>query len=191
MINLFTEYPPYRIDVSLYGCDGESYKAVTGHDVYETVTTNIRAAIAEGLHVQLMIVPSAYMLPWVDRVMEYAGTFGADDVMVNGMLMEANLDTGRSMEDFGLSLEENERIHRRQRDMFPRKPKTQTEEEAEFIAFIKSFNADSRPKISELLRKYAHKRIIVFCDREEAENFLNVDFERIQKYEEMDIFNGK
>ena len=70
-------------------------------------------------------------------------------------------------------------------------PWTETEEDAEFIAFIKSFNADSRPKISELLRKYAHKRIIVFCDREEAENFLNVDFERIQKYEKMDSFNGK
>lgn len=136
MINLFTEYPPYRIDVSLYGCDGESYKAVTGHDVFETVTTNIRTAIAEGLHVHLMIVPSAYMLPWVDQIMEYAKTFGSDDVQVNDMLMEANLDTGRSMEDFGLSLEENARIQREKQELFPRKPRSQTEEEAEFMGDI-------------------------------------------------------
>ena len=135
-IGLFTEYPPYLVDVSLYGCDGESYRAVTGHDVFETVSANIRAAIAAGLHVRLMITPSAYMLPWVDRIMEYAKSFGADEVNVNAMLMEANPDTGRSMEDFGLSLEENARIHRKQRDMFPRKPKSLTEEEAEFMGEI-------------------------------------------------------
>ena len=72
MVELFTEYPPYIIDVSLYGCDGESYMTVTGYDVFETVTANVRAAIAAGLHVRLMITPSAYMLPWVDRIMEYA-----------------------------------------------------------------------------------------------------------------------
>lgn len=136
MIDLFTEYPPYVIDVSLYGCDGESYTAVTGHDVFETVTTNVRAAIAAGLHVQLKVTPSAYMMPWVDRIMEYAGTLGAEDVNVNVALLEANQDTGRSMEDFGLSLEENARIHRKYRDMFPRKPRSQTEEEAEFMGGI-------------------------------------------------------
>ncbi len=136
MIELFTEYPPYAIDVSLYGCDGESYKAVTGHDVFDTVTTNIRAAIEAGLHLRLKITPSAYMLPWVDKIMEYAKTFGADDVNVNTMLTEANPDTGRSMDDFGLSLEENAHIHRQYYDMFPRTPKRQMEEEAELMGEI-------------------------------------------------------
>ena len=136
MVELFTEYPPYIIDVSLYGCDGESYMTVTGYDVFETVTANVRAAIAAGLHVRLMITPSAYMLPWVDRIMEYAKTFGVEDVNVNAMLMEANPNTGRSMDDFGLTLEENARIHRKQREMFPRTPKSQTEEEAEFMGEI-------------------------------------------------------
>ncbi len=136
MIDLFTEYPPYVVDVSLYGCDGESYVAVTGHDVFETVTANVRAAIAAGLHVRLMIVPSAYMLPWVDQIMEYAKSFGADDVLVNPMLLEANPDTDRRMEDFGLSLEENARIHRKYRELFPRTPKSQEEEESEFMGEI-------------------------------------------------------
>lgn len=136
MIDLFTEYPPYVVDVSLYGCDGESYRAVTGHDVFDTVTANVRAAIAAGLRVQLMITPSAYMLPWVDQVMEYAWTFGAENVQVNNMLFEANPGTGRSMEDFGLSLEENARIHRRQLELFRHAMQTQTEEEAEFMGDI-------------------------------------------------------
>lgn len=146
MIELFTEYPPYIVDVSLYGCDGESYKAVTGHDVFETVTTNIRAAIKAGLHVQLMITPSAYMLPWVDRIMEYAKTFGVEDVEVNTVLTEANPDTGRRMEDFGLSLEENARIHRKQWEMFPRTPMTQTEEEAELMGEIPQDEPNILPK---------------------------------------------
>lgn len=146
MIELFTEYPPYIVDVSLYGCDGESYIAITGHDVFETVTTNIRAAIEAGLHIRLAITPSAYMLPWVDKIMEYSKTLGADDVNVNAMLMEANPDTDRRMEDFGLSLEENARIHRKQWEMFPRKPKSQTEEEAEFMGEIPEDEPHILPK---------------------------------------------
>lgn len=135
-IKLFTEYPPYRIDVSLYGCDSESYKAITGHDVFEIVTTNIRVAIAERQHVRLMITPSAQMLPWVDRVMEYAKSFGADYIQLNPMLFEANSDTGRHMENFGLSLEANARIHRKYWDIYPHALQNQSEEEAEFMGSI-------------------------------------------------------
>lgn len=136
MIELFEEYPPYLVDVSLYGCDGKSYEAVTGHDEFETVTANIRAAIAAGLHLRLMITPSADMLPWVEKVMDLAKTLGADDVIVNNVLTEANPDTGRSMKDFGLSLEENTRIFRRSQELFPRELKSQTEEEAELLGEI-------------------------------------------------------
>lgn len=133
MIELFTQYPPYNIDVSLYGCDGESYRAVTGHDVFETVQTNIRAAISAGLHLRLIITPSAYMLPWVDQIMEYAKNFGANDTIVNAILMEANPDTGRKMEDYGLSLEEIARIYRKSLVLFSTAPKSQAEEESELM----------------------------------------------------------
>ena len=59
-IDLFTEYPPYGVDVSLYGCDEESYSAVTGHDVFRTVSDNIRAAMKAGLHLRIMITPSSW-----------------------------------------------------------------------------------------------------------------------------------
>ena len=146
MVDLFTKYPPYAVEVSLYGCDGKSCKAVTGHDVFGTVETNIRAAIEAGLRVRLMITPSAYMLPWVDRIMEYATTFGADDVRVNEMLIEANPDTGRKMEEFGLSLEESARIYRRKLELFPREPKSQMEEEAELMGEIPEDTPHILPK---------------------------------------------
>lgn len=52
-------------------------------------------------------------------------------------------------------------------------PWIETEEDAEFIAFIKKFNEQQRPQVLELLAKYSDKRIFVFQSRERADNFLN------------------
>lgn len=47
------------------------------------------------------------------------------------------------------------------------------EEDTEFIEFIKSFNIQSRPEITELLDKYSHKDIYIFKNRNEADKFLS------------------
>ncbi len=47
------------------------------------------------------------------------------------------------------------------------------EEDAEFIEFIKNYNAESRPKVMWLLDKYSHKDIYIFNNRDEADEFLN------------------
>lgn len=48
----------------------------------------------------------------------------------------------------------------------------ETEEDAEFIEFIKKFNEQQRPQIMELLDKYRDKNIIIFTSREQADKFL-------------------
>ena len=52
-------------------------------------------------------------------------------------------------------------------------PWIETEEDAEFIEFIKSYNEQQKPKVLELIKKYADKNIIIFKSREEADAFLN------------------
>ena len=52
-------------------------------------------------------------------------------------------------------------------------PWTETEEDAEFTEFIKSFDQRKRPQVLELLEKYNDKNIIVFTGREQADAFLN------------------
>ena len=47
------------------------------------------------------------------------------------------------------------------------------DDDDEFIEFISSYNSVSRPAVMELLRKYAHKRIHIFKDRSEADEFLS------------------
>ena len=105
-IKRFQQYPPYKLDISLYGCDSESYVAVTGVDAYEQVVAHIRKAVEAGLPVCLAVTPSSYMSPWTERVMKLAGSFGVS-VMVNDGLIDPHDNTGRKKADFDIPLEED------------------------------------------------------------------------------------
>ena len=52
-------------------------------------------------------------------------------------------------------------------------PWIETEEDAEFIEFIKNYNEQQKPKVLELLEKYGDKNIVNFKSRKEANAFLN------------------
>ncbi len=108
-IERFRQYPPLRIDISLYGCNSESYLAVTGSDVYQTVCDNIRNAIDAGLNIQLMIIPSSYLSPWIEETMKLAKSFDVS-VLVSNKLLEPHENTKRHKADFELELEEYEDI---------------------------------------------------------------------------------
>ena len=47
------------------------------------------------------------------------------------------------------------------------------EDDADFVEFIKNYNSQSRPKVTELLKRYSHKDIYIFSNRIQAEEFLN------------------
>ena len=57
-------------------------------------------------------------------------------------------------------------------------PWVETEEDAEFIAFVRGFREEQRPRMLELLEKHGYKNIIVFRTREEAEEFLHKEKEK-------------
>ena len=63
----------------------------------------------------------------------------------------------------------------RQRQGKPRSdmPWIETEEDAEFIEFIKNFNEQQKPLVLERLETYRDKTVIVFRSREQADGFLN------------------
>ena len=54
-------------------------------------------------------------------------------------------------------------------------PWIETEEDEEFIEFVKSFNEQQKPKVLELLQKYAGKNIFIFKSREQAAAYLNIE----------------
>lgn len=116
-LELFKKYPPIMVDVSLYGCNSESYLAVTGVDACERVVSNIRNALSEGLHVRLAVTPSAQMMPWIEDVMRLADSFHIS-VTISDFLIPPNDDTGRSRADFGLTISDFERIDRLRDEIF-------------------------------------------------------------------------
>ena len=52
-------------------------------------------------------------------------------------------------------------------------PWIETEEDSEFIEFIKNYNEQQKPKVLELLKKYSDKNIIILESREQADAFLS------------------
>ena len=64
-------------------------------------------------------------------------------------------------------------IKARQGKPRPDMPWVETEEDAEFIEFIKNFESETRPRVLELLNKYSYKDIYIFKNRTETEEFLN------------------
>ena len=51
-------------------------------------------------------------------------------------------------------------------------PWIETEDDVEFIEFVKSYNDQQKPKVHDLLRKYNDKHIIILESREHANVFL-------------------
>ena len=51
-------------------------------------------------------------------------------------------------------------------------PWVETEDDEEFLQFIRDFEKRSRPKIIELLNEYKDKNIVVFKSREDADGYL-------------------
>ena len=47
------------------------------------------------------------------------------------------------------------------------------DDDPEFTEFVRSYHSQHRPAVMELLHKYAHKRIIIFKNRTEANEFLS------------------
>ncbi|MBR2371176.1 MAG: AAA family ATPase [Clostridia bacterium] len=52
-------------------------------------------------------------------------------------------------------------------------PWIETEEDAEFVEFIKNYNKLQRPTVLSLLEKHTDKRIVILKSREQANAFLN------------------
>lgn len=51
-------------------------------------------------------------------------------------------------------------------------PWIETEEDGEFLEFIKRYGERQRPTVLDLLEKYRHKNVVILKSREQADQFL-------------------
>ena len=103
-IGLFADYPPALIQVSMYGYDEDSYEKVTGHRKYDVVDRSILTAKECGINISIAVTASKY-LPSVYAIVKKYYELGIG-ATVNSWLIPPYSSTGRLLDDFCLSPEE-------------------------------------------------------------------------------------
>lgn len=107
-LRLFRKFPPAYIQVSVYGNSEEQYEYVTGKRCYSIIRENINHAVHYGLPVGIAITPSKYLKNISDIVQFYKRKHIS--VTVSQWLMPPYSSTGRKLNDFKLSKEEQVEI---------------------------------------------------------------------------------
>lgn len=105
MIEFLVERPPYCTTISVYGGSEEAYEAVTGKRVFSLVDRNIRNAKSAGLAINIALTVSKYMAPYFKDTLSYVQSTGLVYNM-SSYLIDAREDTGRHLDEYGLSLNE-------------------------------------------------------------------------------------
>ncbi len=111
-IAFFCKYPPAAIQITLYGASEETYETVTGKSMYGKVMHNLRKAKEIGCHLGISITPSRYFgVEDAKKIRAFTQKEGMQ-LTINNDLNEPRGDTGRSLSQFSLELDEYIRIHK-------------------------------------------------------------------------------
>lgn len=112
-IHFFQHNPPALVQISVYGSDGISYENVTGHNVYDIVMHNIKAARDAGLRVRIGVTPNRYMGDDDKRIIRMLQQLEIP-FAVNNYLFGARDETERHISDYDQSPEEFVRLKKLQ-----------------------------------------------------------------------------
>lgn len=110
-VSFFKEHMPASIQITLYGSDNDSYEKVTGRRAFDTVLKNIKRISEADLPLQIAITPNAFARDSILDTVRLAKSL-CNAVIVNSALFDPREETGRSGQDFDLSLKEYVDIYR-------------------------------------------------------------------------------
>jgi len=93
------------IQISLYGCDEDSYERVTGKRYFARVIDAIRCIKETGIPLEVVITPSIYMFSDIERILRLVDSMGIR-YSVNPGLITPFEETGRAGQNHDLNLEQ-------------------------------------------------------------------------------------
>ena len=133
-IQVFSQYPPLLVDISLYGSCEETYRKVTGiTGAFEKVISNIRSLLAAGVRVSVKApVLNLYYheLPQIKQI--------AEDFNIpfrTGFEIFPSIDNDSSVQDYAVPLKDSLRYEFAE---FDKRPRTFGEDEdAEYVDLVK------------------------------------------------------
>ncbi len=97
-IKFLKKFPPYLIQITLYGSSDDAYERVTGHRVFHTIYHNLEMLRESQLKVRLTITPSSFMQEDIQLLLETAQSLRIP-YGINANLIEPRENTGRHLED--------------------------------------------------------------------------------------------
>ena len=115
-VRFFKEHTPASIQITLYGCDNDSYERVTGKRSFDTVRQNIERVKDAGLPLRIAITPNKYLGEAVIDTLRIAKQL-CKAVQINASLFDPRKETGRSGQKDDLSADDYIRIYRAEREM--------------------------------------------------------------------------
>lgn len=102
MIRVFREYPPFSVDISLYGASEQTYKAITGEAAFQTVLDNVRKLYENGIHFTLKTPFIIQNIADGEKLREIARSF--DTELRIGFAMSPTIDRELYPETFAVDL---------------------------------------------------------------------------------------
>lgn len=96
MADFFTQYPPTKIQISVYGNDEDTYEAVTGCRAFADVLAAIERLKKRKLNLSLAVTPNRYMQSDTHSLLAFLRATGVPYVVGIGSLA-AREETGRSL----------------------------------------------------------------------------------------------
>lgn len=97
--DLFAQYPPSVVQITVYGSDEDAYEAVTGRRAFADVCAAIERLKKRGIHVFLPITPNRFMQEDTHALLEFLRNLGVEYGIGAGAL-PAREGTGRSMDEY-------------------------------------------------------------------------------------------
>ena len=104
-IRFFLQYPPKKIQITLYGSNDDVYEKVTGSRCFEKVFDAICRVKKCKIPMSISITPNKYMKDDVLNVIRLLEKMEIE-VGINSHLMEPRCETGNCVEDIDLSTDE-------------------------------------------------------------------------------------
>ena len=109
LLNIFKQYPPRAVQVSLYGSCEDAYERVTGHRVFQKVIRNLELLKQSDIPVKITITPNSYMREDINPLLKLLSSLSIPS-NVNANLIPPRKNTGRVVHD--LTIDEYVQIYK-------------------------------------------------------------------------------
>lgn len=97
--DLFAQYPPTVVQITVYGSDEDAYEAVTGRRAFADVCAAIERLKKRGIRLFLPITPNRFMQEDTHALLEFLRNTGVRYAVGTGSLPTRE-DTGRTLEGY-------------------------------------------------------------------------------------------